>query len=73
MATVKYDSYIKFYINNIIDKAIEDAREKYALRSLAKSSFRQMIKAKRHYLMYDSDFMTRKTYEFVYPCYFQHG
>ncbi len=77
MERVNYDIYIKFYIDKIINKAVckavEDAKEKYALRSLSKSSFRENIKKHHYHLVFDSSFMSRKSYNFIYPCYFQHG
>ena len=75
MESVKYN--IRFYVHQIINKAVckavEDAREKYALRLLAKSSFRENIRKHHYHLVFDSGFMSRKSYDFIYPWYFQHG
>ncbi len=67
------DIYIKIFIFKIIDNAIIQANERYAIKSLTKSSFRQMIKKNKHHLIFDSNFMTRNSYDYVYPSYFHHG
>ena len=73
MKEIQYNIYIKYYIQRVIDKAIIEAREKYAIRYLAKNSYKQNIKKYPYHMIYDSGFMSRKSYQFLYPCYFQHG
>ena len=75
MESVKYN--IRIYVDQLINKAVCEAvvnsREKYALRSLARSSFRENIRKYQYHLVFDSGFMSRKSYDLIYPCYFQHG
>ena len=73
MDRMKVDIFIKFCIHQVIDNVINEATEKYALKSLSKSSFRQMIRKNKHHLIFDSNFMTRNSYDYVYPSYFHHG
>ena len=73
MDRMNIDIYIKIFIFKIIDNAIIQASERYAIKSLTKSSFRQMIKKNKHHLIFDSNFMTRNSYDYVYPSYFHHG
>ena len=50
MESIKYDIRIYVYqlINKAVREAVVNAREKYAIRSLARSSFRENIR-KHHY------------------------
>ena len=73
MNSNKYNIYIKCYIDRVIDNAIIEAREKFAIKSLSKTSFRKNLKRYKYHMITDSSFMTHKSYQFVYPCYFQHG
>ena len=69
----KYNIYIKYYIDRIINRGIIEAREKFAIKSLSKTSFRKNLRRYKYHMISDSSFMTRKSYHLVYPCYFQHG
>ena len=73
MKGFKKNTYIYIYINRIVTKALNNVEEKYAIKTLSTTTFKEIFKRKRHYLLYDSKFMSRKMYDLVYPCYFQHG
>ena len=69
----KYNIFVTYYVKRIFDKAIIEAREKYAIRYLAKTSYTKNIKKNPYHMIFDSGFMSRHSHQFLYPCYFQHG
>ena len=65
--------YVNNAVNTIIKKAIENAHEQIAIKSLKNTSFKDLLKKKQYHLIFDAGFMTEHTRHYVYPTYFQHG
>lgn len=66
-------NYANIQVNTIISEAIQNTREKIAIKSLRNTSFKDIIKKKKYHLIFDAGFMTDHTTINVYPTYFQHG
>jgi len=65
--------YLECFVTRVIEQAIIDAREKMAIKSLKKSSYKDFIKKRQYHLIFDSSFLSEREVQIVYPCYFQHG
>ena len=65
--------YLECFVTRVIEQVIIDAREKIAIKSLKKSSYKDFIKKRQYYLIFDSSFLSEREVKIVYPCYFQHG
>ena len=66
-------NYANIQVNTIIKEAIQNTREKIAIKSLRNTSFKEILKKKQYHLIFDAGFMTDQTRNYVYPTYFQHG
>ena len=66
-------NYANNQVNTIINQALQNTREKIAIKSLKNTSFKDIIKKKSYHLIFDAGFMTEHTRHYVYPTYFQHG
>ena len=66
-------NYANIQVNTIIKEAIQNTREKIAIKSLRNTSFKEILKKKQYHLIFDAGFMTDNTRINVYPTYFQHG
>ena len=65
--------YLECFVTRVINQEIIDAREKMAIKSLKKSSYKDFIKKRQYHLIFDSSFLSESEVQIVYPCYFQHG
>ena len=65
--------YLECFVTRVIEQVIIDVREKLAIKSLNKSSYKDFIKKRQYYLIFDSSFLSDREVKIVYPCYFQHG
>ena len=64
---------INNFVNIMINNAVINVREKIAVNSLSKTSFKELLQKKQYHLILGSRCLNNTYTPYMYPNYFQHG